>query len=109
MSSNNNFTKDLIVGGFAGGFSRTITSPLEITKMLQQNYPHSYGNQSVGRIIRNIYSTTGFKSLFKGNVINCTRIIPQNAIHRALVYLPVFTLSKIIWLVVPVSSRTLLP
>ena len=75
------FTKNFIIGGFAGGISRTITSPLEITKMLQQNYPHSYGNQSVGRIIRNIYSTTGFKSLFKGNVINCTRIIPQNAIQ----------------------------
>ena len=33
----NNF----IIGGIAGGFSRSVTSPLEVTKFLQQNYPKS--------------------------------------------------------------------
>lgn len=84
MSSNNNdFTKNFLIGGFAGGLSRTITSPLEITKMLQQNYPKSYGNQSAANIIINIYNRSGYRALFKGNLINCARIVPQNAIQLA--------------------------
>jgi len=83
MSSNNNFTKDLIVGGFAGGFSRTVTSPLEITKMLQQNYPNNFGKKSTRSIIRDVYKSNGMKALFKGNLTNCLRIVPQNASQLA--------------------------
>ena len=49
--------------------------------MLQQNYPNNYGKQSVGNIIKKIYAENGIKSLFKGNLTNCLRIVPQNAIQ----------------------------
>jgi solute carrier family 25 (mitochondrial phosphate transporter), member 23/24/25/41 len=75
------FFKNFSIGGFAGGISRTVTSPLEITKMLQQNYPNNYGKQRVGTIIKKIYAENGIKSLFKGNLTNCLRIVPQNAIQ----------------------------
>ena len=80
---NYNFTKDFLVGGFAGGVSRTITSPLEVTKMLQQNYPNYYGKSSTFTIIKNIYTQNGLRALFKGNFTNCLRIIPQNATQLA--------------------------
>lgn len=82
-SDKNHFIKDFIVGGFAGGFSRTITSPLEITKMLQQNYPNNYGKRSTMSIVTEVYKSNGLKALFKGNFTNCLRIIPQNATQLA--------------------------
>ena len=75
------FMKNFMIGGFAGGVSRTITSPLEITKMLQQNYPNYYGKESTRVIVRSIYNKNGISSLFKGNLVNCIRIVPQNAIQ----------------------------
>ena len=75
--------KNFIIGGFAGGLSRTITSPLEVIKVLQQNYPNKYGKQSITSILKNTVKSNGIKSLFKGNYTNCLRIIPQNAIQLA--------------------------
>jgi len=80
----NDFFSNFIIGGFAGGLSRTVTSPLEITKMLKQNYPNCYGKQNTPQIIYNIYKQYGFKALFKGNIVNCMRIIPQNAIQLSI-------------------------
>ena len=73
--------KNFIVGGFAGGISRSITSPLEVIKVLQQNYPNTYGKQGIVHILKDITKNTGFRSLFKGNLTNCLRIVPQNAIQ----------------------------
>jgi len=75
--------KNFIIGGFAGGLSRSITSPLEVIKVLQQNYPNTYGKQSITSILKNTVKSNGIKSLFKGNYTNCLRIIPQNAIQLA--------------------------
>ena len=33
-----NIYNNFIIGGIAGGLSRSVTSPLEVTKVLQQNY-----------------------------------------------------------------------
>ena len=49
---NNDNYKNFIVGGFAGGISRSITSPLEVIKVLQQNYPNTYGKQGIMRILK---------------------------------------------------------
>ncbi len=73
--------KNFIVGGFAGGISRSITSPLEVIKVLQQNYPNTYGKQGILRILTDTTKQSGFKSFFKGNFTNCLRIVPQNAIQ----------------------------
>ncbi len=72
---------NFIVGGFAGGISRSITSPLEVIKVLQQNYPSTYGKQGIVRILRDTTRKNGFQSFFKGNFTNCLRIVPQNAIQ----------------------------
>ena len=73
--------KNFIIGGFAGGISRSITSPLEVIKVLQQNYPNTYGKQGILRILTDTTKNNGFKSFFKGNLTNCLRIVPQNAIQ----------------------------
>lgn len=73
--------KNFIVGGFAGGISRSVTSPLEVIKVLQQNYPNTYGKQGILRILTDTTKNNGFKSFFKGNLTNCLRIVPQNAIQ----------------------------
>lgn len=83
MSSDHKFIKNFVVGGFAGGISRTITSPLEITKMLQQNYPNDYGKKGTLSIVKEVYKNNGLKALFKGNFTNCLRIVPQNATQLA--------------------------
>ena len=59
--------KNFIIGGFAGGISRSVTSPLEVIKVLQQNYPNTYGKQGIFRILRDTTKNNGFKSFFKGN------------------------------------------
>lgn len=76
--------KNFIVGGFAGGISRSITSPLEVIKVLQQNYPNTYGKQGILRILTDTTKNNGFKSFFKGNLTNCLRIVPQNAIQLSV-------------------------
>ena len=78
-----NIYNNFIIGGIAGGLSRSLTSPLEVTKVLQQNYPKTYGKESILTILRNSIKNNGIKSLFKGNYTNCLRIVPQNAIQLA--------------------------
>lgn len=79
MNSDN--YKNFIIGGFAGGISRSITSPLEVIKVLQQNYPNTYGKQGIVHILKDTTKNNGFRSFFKGNLTNCLRIVPQNAIQ----------------------------
>ena len=79
MNSDN--YKNFIIGGFAGGISRSITSPLEVIKVLQQNYPNTYGKQGIVHILKDTTKNNGFHSFFKGNLTNCLRIVPQNAIQ----------------------------
>tara|TARA_B100000575_G_C23143318_1_gene666170 strand:+ start:11362 stop:12216 length:855 start_codon:yes stop_codon:yes gene_type:complete len=78
-----NLFQNIVIGGIAGGFSRSITAPLEMTKIMQQNYPNTFGRKSIISIIKKTYNTNGLRSLFKGNLSNCIRIIPQNAIQLA--------------------------
>ena len=78
-----NIYKNLLIGGFAGAFSRSVTAPFETVKILKQNYPNSYGKNNLFSIINDIHKKNGFRALFKGNLSNCIRIIPQNAIQLA--------------------------
>lgn len=74
------YVDKFIFGGFAGIISRTITSPFERYKILKQMYPLKYNNNIIYSYYQ-IYKIEGIKSLFKGNLINCYRIFPQNAIQ----------------------------
>jgi len=66
---------DFIIGGFAGMISRTLTAPLELLKIQEQNrfVPNS--------TFRDVIKNEGVKGLWKGNYSNCIRIFPQMAIN----------------------------
>ncbi|KAI3979266.1 hypothetical protein MKX01_007742 [Papaver californicum] len=73
--------KSLIAGGVAGGVSRTAVAPLERLKiLLQVQNPHSIKYNGTIQGLKYIYSTEGFRGLFKGNGTNCARIVPNSAV-----------------------------
>jgi len=73
-----------IAGGCAGAASRTVVSPLERLKIIQQVQPQS----SDGRAYRGVWASLvrmwreeGFKGFMRGNGINCVRIVPYSAVQ----------------------------
>jgi solute carrier family 25 protein 43 len=76
------FTQSFVSGGIAGVASRTITSPLDVVKILaqvgtkntQQGFIASFGN---------IYRHEGLRGFWKGNGIACVRLFPYNAVQFA--------------------------
>jgi len=76
------FTQSFVSGGIAGVASRTITSPLDVVKILAQvgtketqaGFLKSFGN---------IYKKDGIKGFWKGNGIACVRLFPYNAVQFA--------------------------
>jgi hypothetical protein len=62
------------IGGISAITSRTLTAPMELMKIQQQNkfFPQT-------SIIQTFHKE-GVISLWKGNGVNCMRIFPQNAI-----------------------------
>ena len=66
--------ENIIVGGFAGVISRTITAPIDLYKIQLQN-PYMPA--------KSLYDVTrmeGVRHLWKGNLSNCIRVFPQQAI-----------------------------
>ncbi|KAI0268622.1 mitochondrial carrier [Gloeopeniophorella convolvens] len=72
-----------IAGGFAGAASRTVVSPLERLKIIQQVQPRNTGKQYTGvwRSLVRMWREEGFKGFMRGNGINCVRIIPYSAVQ----------------------------
>lgn len=77
MSSTENF----VYGGISGIISRTLTSPFERLKILQQNEPLLYSKGNPIKSLQFVIKNEGFLSIFNGNLINCIRIFPQSAIQ----------------------------
>lgn len=76
------FSQSFVAGGIAGVASRTITSPLDVIKILAQvGTKETSGGfiQSFG----NIYKKEGLKGFWKGNGIACIRLFPYNAVQFA--------------------------
>ncbi|TFK94621.1 mitochondrial carrier [Polyporus arcularius HHB13444] len=72
-----------IAGGVAGAASRTVVSPLERLKIIQQVQPLSSDKQYKGvwsSLVR-MWREEGFKGYMRGNGINCLRIIPYSAVQ----------------------------
>ncbi|KAI0779851.1 mitochondrial carrier [Fomes fomentarius] len=72
-----------IAGGIAGAASRTVVSPLERLKIIQQIQPLSSDRQYKGvwsSLVR-MWREEGFKGYMRGNGINCLRIIPYSAVQ----------------------------
>eukprot|EP00800_Vazella_pourtalesii_P015709 TRINITY_DN4310_c1_g2_i1.p1 TRINITY_DN4310_c1_g2~~TRINITY_DN4310_c1_g2_i1.p1 ORF type:complete len:333 (+),score=61.22 TRINITY_DN4310_c1_g2_i1:898-1896(+) len=76
------FWQNFVSGGIAGVTSRTITSPLDVVKILaqvgtkdtKQGFLKSFGN---------IYRNEGIRAFWKGNGIACIRLFPYTAIQFA--------------------------
>ncbi|KAF8844745.1 mitochondrial carrier [Paxillus ammoniavirescens] len=72
-----------IAGGIAGATSRTIVSPLERLKIIQQVQPRGSDGQYKGvwRSLVRMWNEEGFKGYMRGNGINCLRIVPYSAVQ----------------------------
>ncbi|KAJ4483477.1 mitochondrial carrier domain-containing protein [Lentinula aciculospora] len=73
-----------IAGGCAGAASRTIVSPLERLKIIQQVQPRTSDAQpykGVWRSLVRMWKEEGFRGYMRGNGINCLRIVPYSAVQ----------------------------
>ncbi|KAL2077212.1 hypothetical protein ACEWY4_026716 [Coilia grayii] len=68
--------------GFAGVFSKTVTSPLEVVKILSQ-IGTFHSKRGFIESFSLIYQTEGLRAFWKGNVVSCLRLFPYSAIHLA--------------------------
>ena len=67
--------RDFLIGGISGALSRTFTAPIELAKIQNQNKFMPNSN------LKAVIKKEGYIGLWKGNLTNCLRIIPQNAIN----------------------------
>ncbi|GJE94906.1 mitochondrial carrier [Phanerochaete sordida] len=76
-------TSYFIAGGVAGAASRTVVSPLERLKIIQQVQPRNADGQYKGvwRSLVRMWKEEGFRGYMRGNGINCLRIIPYSAVQ----------------------------
>lgn len=72
-----------VAGGIAGAVSRTVVSPLERLKIIQQVQPITRDGQyrGVWRSLVRMWKEEGFKGYMRGNGINCLRIVPYSAVQ----------------------------
>ncbi|KAJ6586894.1 mitochondrial carrier domain-containing protein [Mycena vulgaris] len=72
-----------IAGGFAGATSRTVVSPLERLKIIQQVQPRTSDQQYKGvwRSLVRMWKEEGMKGFMRGNGINCLRIVPYSTVQ----------------------------
>lgn len=76
------FLQSVFCGGIAGVLSRTVTSPLEVVKVLSQvGTPET--RCGFLRTFNRIYCSEGLKAFWKGNGISCLRLVPYSAIQMA--------------------------
>ena len=76
------FLQSVFCGGIAGVLSRTVTSPLEVVKVLSQvGTPET--RFGFLRTFNRIYRSEGLKAFWKGNGISCLRLVPYSAIQMA--------------------------
>jgi solute carrier family 25 protein 43 len=76
------FAQNFVSGGIAGVASRTITSPLDVVKILAQVGTKDT-QQGFLKTFSNVYQAEGLKAFWKGNFIACIRLFPYNAVQFA--------------------------
>uniref|UniRef100_A0A7S3K362 Mitochondrial carrier protein n=1 Tax=Aureoumbra lagunensis TaxID=44058 RepID=A0A7S3K362_9STRA len=78
----------VVAGGIAGAVSRTCTAPLERLKILFQVQGLSAGahplrHTSIWPSLVALYKKDGLLGLWKGNGLNCIRVVPSSAVQFA--------------------------
>ncbi|KAG7517707.1 solute carrier family 25 member 43 [Solea senegalensis] len=66
--------------GFAGFFSRTVTSPLEVVKIKSQ-VGTFHSKRGFCQSFLLVYNNEGLRGFWKGNLASCLRLFPYNALH----------------------------
>ncbi|MCO5574172.1 hypothetical protein L7F22_027954 [Adiantum nelumboides] len=75
------FMKELIAGGAAGGFAKTVVAPLERTKILYQTQHTTFQSLGVFRTLRFIQEKEGLLGFYRGNGASVVRVVPYAALH----------------------------
>ena len=72
-----------MAGGVAGAVSRTVVSPLERLKILQQiqSVGRNEYKMSIWKALAKMWREEGFKGFMRGNGTNCIRIVPYSAVQ----------------------------
>ncbi|KAI9727285.1 MAG: hypothetical protein M1828_006904 [Chrysothrix sp. TS-e1954] len=72
-----------MAGGVAGAVSRTVVSPLERLKILQQiqSVGRNEYKMSIWNALAKMWREEGFKGFMRGNGTNCIRIVPYSAVQ----------------------------
>ncbi|KAI5825665.1 mitochondrial carrier [Schizophyllum commune Tattone D] len=69
-------------GGCAGAASRTVVSPLERLKIIQQIQPPGENQyKGVFRSLVRMWKEEGVRGYMRGNGVNCLRIVPYSAVQ----------------------------
>jgi len=76
------FSQSFISGGISGVASRTITSPLDVVKILFQVGTKETRSGFL-QSFSNLYKKEGLKAFWKGNGIACIRLFPYSAVQFA--------------------------
>ncbi|XP_027357846.1 mitochondrial carrier protein CoAc2 isoform X2 [Abrus precatorius] len=75
------FAKELLAGGLAGGFAKTVVAPLERVKILFQTRGAEFQSTGLSGSVLRIAKTEGLLGFYRGNGASVARIIPYAAIH----------------------------
>lgn len=77
--------KIFFCGGISGGLSRTITAPLERLKLLYQTSFTETKPPTLFKGLKDIYSKSGFLSLYKGNTLSIFIAFLEQALRFAII------------------------
>ncbi|KAI4347012.1 hypothetical protein L6164_007864 [Bauhinia variegata] len=75
------FAKELVAGGVAGGFAKTVVAPLDRVKILFQTRRSEFQSTGLLGSVKRIAKTEGFWGFYRGNGASVARIIPYAALH----------------------------
>ncbi|XP_073034399.1 mitochondrial carrier protein CoAc2-like isoform X2 [Primulina eburnea] len=75
------FAKELVAGGLAGGFAKTVVAPLERVKILFQTRRNEFHSLGLSGSFTKIAKTEGLLGFYRGNGASVVRIVPYAALH----------------------------
>lgn len=81
-------------GAVAGAASRTSVAPLERLKIIYQCQGNSKAYGGVGSALLKIWREEGVKGMFRGNGVNCIRIMPSVATSIIRAYMAVLMIQS---------------
>lgn len=83
MGGSHKFLQDLVISGAAAAFSKTVNSPLEVTKLIMQTQPHRFPG-GVRELVVQLPKQEGVLAFWQGNATNVLRYFPSQALTFAL-------------------------